>query len=78
MDPAAAVAILRSWEAAPNFRFLGAGIRHLANFAQTLLLSKVVGGQIHDARIFATCPDHKVTELWTAARDFSRFPGLRT
>lgn len=78
LDAAGAVAILRSWERAPNFRFLGASLRHLAHFSQTLLLSQAVGGQIHDARIVAICLDHEVSELWTADRDFSRFPGLRT
>ena len=78
LDSAAAVAILRSWESAPNFRFLGATHSHLNVFAQTLLLSQVTGGQVHDARIAATCLEHNVAELWSADRDFSRFPGLRT
>ncbi|MEJ7726221.1 MAG: hypothetical protein WKH47_04295 [Actinomycetes bacterium] len=33
---------------------------------------------MHDARIAGICLAHGVTELWTADRDFSRFPGLRT
>lgn len=78
LDSAGAVAILRSWESAPNFRFLGATHRYLDVFAQTLLLSLVTGGQVHDARIAATCLEHQVSELWSADRDFSRFPGLRT
>lgn len=77
LDAAAAVEILRSWENAPNFRFLGATHQHLNYFAQTLLLSGVSGGQIHDARIAATCLEHNVSELWSADRDFSRFVGLR-
>lgn len=78
LDAAAAVAILRSWERAPNFRFIDATRRHLAHFSQTLLLSQAGGGQVHGARIVATCLDHDVTELWNADRDDSRFPGLRT
>jgi toxin-antitoxin system PIN domain toxin len=39
---------------------------------------KVVGPAVHDARIAALCLEHSVEELWTADRDFSRFPGLRT
>lgn len=77
LDASGAVAILRSWESAPNFRFLGATHQHLTYFAQTLLLSKVSGGQVHDARIAATCLEHNVSELWSADRDFSRFAGLR-
>ena len=78
LDAAGTVAILRSWASAPNFRFLGASHQHLNFFAQTLLLSGATGGQVHDARIAATCLEHNVTELWSADRDFSRFPGLRT
>jgi predicted nucleic acid-binding protein len=36
------------------------------------------GAQVHDARIAALCLHHGVTELWTADRDFGRFPELRT
>ena len=33
---------------------------------------------VHDARIAALCLSHGVRELWSADRDFSRFPALRT
>jgi uncharacterized protein len=39
---------------------------------------QIRGGQIHDARIAAICLQHGVSELWTADRDFSRFPQLKT
>jgi len=32
---------------------------------------------VHDARIAALCLHHRVDELWSADRDFSRFPELR-
>jgi predicted nucleic acid-binding protein len=35
-----------------------------------------IGGQVHDARIAAICLDNAVRELWSADRDFNRFPGL--
>lgn len=38
----------------------------------------VAGPQMHDAKIAAICIAHGVRELWTADRDFSRFPRLRT
>jgi predicted nucleic acid-binding protein len=31
---------------------------------------------VHDARIAALCLSHGVRELWSADRDFSRFPAL--
>jgi len=36
----------------------------------------VAGPLVHDARIAALCRAHGVRELWTADRDFGRFPGL--
>ena len=38
--------------------------------------SKAVGPTIHDARVASLCLHHGVRELWTADRDFSRFPDL--
>jgi hypothetical protein len=34
------------------------------------------GPVVHDARIAALCRLHGVSELWSADRDFSRFPDL--
>jgi hypothetical protein len=33
---------------------------------------------VHDARIAALCLTHGVQALWTADRDLTRFPRLRT
>lgn len=41
-----------------------------------LSTARVVCGAIHDARIAALCPPHGVCELWSAERDFSRYPEL--
>jgi len=44
-----------------------------------LLDAGAVGGRmVYDARIAAICLEHGVRELWTADRDFGRFPALRT
>jgi toxin-antitoxin system PIN domain toxin len=40
--------------------------------------SLVTGGAVHDARIAALCQRHGVTTLYSADRDFSRFPALST
>ena len=37
----------------------------------------IAGPKVHDARIAALCLEHGVRELWTADRDFGRFPDLR-
>jgi toxin-antitoxin system PIN domain toxin len=36
----------------------------------------LAGPVVHDARIAALCRLHGVSELWSADRDFSRFPEL--
>jgi predicted nucleic acid-binding protein len=33
---------------------------------------------VHDARIAALCLHHRVSELWTVDRDFSRFPEVKS
>ena len=38
--------------------------------------AKIAGPKIHDARVAALCLQHGVAELWTADRDFSRFPKI--
>jgi len=36
----------------------------------------LTGPVVHDARVAALCRLHGVSELWSADRDFSRFPDL--
>ena len=38
--------------------------------------ARTQSGAIHDARIAALCLHHGVTQLWSADRDFTRFPAL--
>jgi len=58
--------------------FLHEGPGHIETLAQLAQSANLSGPQIHDARIAAICLQHGVSELWTADRDFSRFPALRT
>jgi uncharacterized protein len=51
---------------------------HWATLRALLEAGQVSGGAVHDARIAACCLRHGVSELWTADRDFSRYPALRT
>ena len=37
---------------------------------------RICGPQVHDARVVALCRLHGVQELWSADRDFGRFPGF--
>jgi predicted nucleic acid-binding protein len=43
-----------------------------------LAAGRISGPRVYDARIAAICLQHGVRELWTADRDFSRFPQLKT
>jgi hypothetical protein len=69
--------VVDTWHEAPGLRFVGIGDEHWKHLRRLLEHSGAQGGQIHDARIAAVCEEAGVTELWTADRDFSRFPGLR-
>ena len=50
---------------------------HWNELRSLIATSRTTGGLVHDARIAAICLQHGVTELWSADRDFSRFPTLR-
>jgi predicted nucleic acid-binding protein len=41
-----------------------------------LMSGQVIGPRVHDARIVALCRQHNVRELWSADRDFGRFPNI--
>ena len=66
------------WLASPGLVLLEETSGHWAALAETLRGGRVTGGLVHDARIAALCLEHGVRELWTADRDFSRFPELVT
>ncbi len=38
--------------------------------------AKIDGPRVHDARIVALCLGNGVSQLWSADRDFGRFPAL--
>ena len=65
-----------AWLASPSVTLLAESTTHLATLQALLIGGRVVGPQIHDGRIAALCRQHGVHELWTADRDFSRFPGV--
>lgn len=75
--PATAVSAVRAWVEA-GARVIGESSDHLLVMERLLGPGAVLGPKIHDARVAAICLGHGVTELWTADRDFSYFPALRT
>jgi toxin-antitoxin system PIN domain toxin len=66
-----------AWLEAPTLTLLGEAGEHWPTLRALLLSGRIVGPLVHDARIAALCLQHGVRELWTADRDFGRFPALR-
>ncbi len=75
---AQAVDQVDAWREAPTVRLLGERSGSWDTLRELLLSSSVRRAGVHDARIAAICLDHGVRELWTADRDYSRFPALPT
>ncbi len=73
---AAALGQVDAWLEAPGLVLLAESGDHWKTLRPLLEAGKVAGGQVHDARIAALCLQHGVRELWSADRDFGRFPGL--
>lgn len=76
--PADAMLFLRKLLSSQGVRPVGEGINHFGWLEKLVSRGNVHGGRIHDARIAAICLAHGVNELWSADRDFSLFPELKT
>jgi predicted nucleic acid-binding protein len=68
---------LDAWFESPSLVVLSENDGYFEVFRDLVASSRVAGARVHDARIAALCRNHAVRELWTADRDFSRFPGLK-
>ena len=73
---AAALDQVDAWIESPRLLLLGEGPEHWSTVRPLVGAGRVTGPKIHDARIAALCIAHAVHALWTADRDFSRFPAL--
>ncbi len=73
-----ALEALNRWRQLPFVRMLAEGEGYWSLLRELTRSGGIVGPLIHDARVAALCLHHGVRELWTADRDFSRFPKLRT
>jgi len=69
---------LDSLMASPQLHLLSESTGYFEKLRALALAAKLSGPRIHDARIAALCLHHGVRELWTADRDFSMFPKLKT
>lgn len=76
-DRAVALSAATALASLPHLRLLSETPNHL-ELLNELAGSSIRGPRFHDARIAAICIGHGITELWTADRDFSYFPRLKT
>ncbi len=72
-----ALRAVEAWLAAPNLVLLCEGPGYFAELSRLMQIGQISGPRVHDARIAALCLSQGVRELWSADRDFSRFPALR-
>ena len=66
-----------AWLESPTLTLLGESATHWPALRGPLKAGRISGPMVHDARIAALCMQHGVRELWSADRDFGRFPHLR-
>ena len=65
-----------AWLESPSLVLLGEDGDYWPTLRDAIVAGRIVGGAVHDARIAALCARHGVSELWSADRDFGRFPRL--
>lgn len=74
---AAALDQIEAWSEAPGLALLAESRGYREHLGRLVRSGEAVGGRVHDARIAALCLHHGVSELWSADRDFGRFPQLK-
>ena len=75
---AEALGFVDSLLATPQLHLLAESPGYYDKLRDIATAARLKGPRIHDARIAALCLHHGVHELWTADRDFSLFPKLKT
>jgi predicted nucleic acid-binding protein len=73
---ARAIDQIEAWLDSPSLTVLSELDGYWPELRAVLEAGRVSGPRVHDARVAALCRLHGVRELWTADRDFGRFPGL--
>ena len=75
--PLQAIEQVEAWRESPSLALLGEGPDHWETLKRLVSAGRIAGGAVHDTRVAALCLQHGVTALWSADRDFSRFPDLK-
>lgn len=71
-----AIGQVDAWLQSPVAELLAESDLHWPTLKEQLLVGRISGPRVHDARVAALCIAQGVTDFWTADRDFSRFPKL--
>lgn len=72
-----AVEQVACWLESPGLVLLAETAGYWDRLRLLLTDARVSGPLVHDARVAALCLHHGVRTLWSADRDFGRFPSLR-
>ncbi len=72
----AAIDQIEAWVESPSLTLLSESVGQWSTLRELLLRGRIAGPIVHDAKIAALCISQQVSELWSADRDFGRFPGL--
>lgn len=73
---AAALSQVEAWLESPTLVLLAESDGYWPELRGLVSDARVAGPIVHDARVAALCLEHGVKELWSADRDFGRFPRL--
>ena len=74
--PEDAIRQVELWLESPTLLLLAESAGFWDELRTAFLRGRLMGPQVHDARIHAICRASGVRELWSADRDFSRMRGL--
>jgi hypothetical protein len=67
---------VEAWLESPSVVLLAEADAYWPCLRAVVEAGRIAGPQVHDARVVALCQLHGVRELWSADRDFGRFPGV--
>lgn len=65
---------VNAWLESPSLVLLSETGGYWSALERVVQTARASGAQVHDARIVALCLSHGASELWSADRDFSRYP----
>jgi toxin-antitoxin system PIN domain toxin len=69
---------LEAWFSSPSLVLLAEQEGYWSVLSRLIRTARLAGPLVHDARVAALCLLHGVRTLWSADRDFGRFPDLKT